>query len=101
MSRRLTVAGITRIPCRPFSTGIHDPRPNSGAAGFGTCHLQIDPVIAASRGSEGAQRVRVSDGRPADFRHDLVIAVIVQVCECDAMAFVQFAGTRGGSHIDE
>src|SRR5262245_25676685 len=78
-----------------------DSRTNRRAVGSHSHQPQADPIVSVAGILEQPEWMTVSRRRAARFRHDFLVAVIVQIGEGHAVSFVKLAGTRRGGDVDE
>jgi hypothetical protein len=78
-----------------------DASPDGGAVGLHAGELQVDPVVAVPWILEEAQRVGIARRGAAHLEHDLLVAIVIEIGERDAMALVQLPGAGRGRDVDE
>ena len=71
-----------------------DPCSNRPTIGFCANQLQVDPVIAVAWVLEHTQRVTIAVGRAPHLGDDVLVAVVAEIGEGDAVSLVQLACAR-------
>jgi len=81
--------------------GHLDPRPDRAAIGLHSNQFEADPVVAVTGVLKQPHSMAIARFSASEDVHDVLIAAVVQVGECNSVSSVQIASTRRCGDIDE
>src|SRR5574339_600999 len=78
-----------------------DTRADRGSIRPYANELDPEPVVTVARVLEQPERVCIAGRGAADLEDDLLVAVVIEIGERDAMSLVHLARTGRDGHVDE